>query len=217
MHWVSTIRLITFVLATLFSIIVVALSADLIALTGPFNYLTFSPLTLSTGLLTILTIIPMFIVDLCGQGAFFSYTIVEIVWFSILWSLWLSAGSYAAWTDSLYTKNSSTLTRCTLTLNNMANVLQACSEIKAITAFSFLVWILLMAYTFILLGVCIRAHGRGHSPWTKAVRDGALFLPAEIAVASPVQEPPPMIAVQPSSPQQTLSSTIPYSSPPQTM
>jgi hypothetical protein len=88
------------VLATLFSIIVVALSADLIALTGPFNYLTFSPLTLSTGLLTILTIIPMygqprsrvfpaslndtayrFIVDLCGQGAFFSYTIVEIVWF----------------------------------------------------------------------------------------------------------------------------------------
>jgi hypothetical protein len=124
MHWISTIRLITFgktseshplilqlhsflndlttVFTTLFSVIVVALSADLIALTGPSNYLTFSPLSLATGLITLFTIIPMysqprgcvcpaslngvhffayrFIVDLCRRGAFFSYTVVEISW-----------------------------------------------------------------------------------------------------------------------------------------
>jgi hypothetical protein len=123
MHWVSRIRLITFgktselhplvvqlhsflndlttVTTTLFSVIVVALSADLIALDGSSN-LPFSALSLATGLLTLLTIIPMYgqprgrvfpaslngvdfstyrlIIDLCRLDAFFSYTIVEIVW-----------------------------------------------------------------------------------------------------------------------------------------
>jgi hypothetical protein len=82
MHWVSTIRLITFGktseshplvlqlhsflndlttgITTLFSIIVLALSADLVALTAPFSTFTFAALSLATSLLTLLTIIPMY-------------------------------------------------------------------------------------------------------------------------------------------------------------
>jgi hypothetical protein len=130
MHWVSTIRLITFgktseshpvvlqlhsflndlttVITTLVSAGVVALSADLIALTGPSNHLHFSALSLATGLLTLFTIIPMygqprgrvflaslngidfstyrFIIDLCRRGACFSFIIVEIAWLCMYFS-----------------------------------------------------------------------------------------------------------------------------------
>jgi hypothetical protein len=44
---------------TLFSVIVIALSADLIAHTEPFYY-QFSALALATGLLTVFTIVPMY-------------------------------------------------------------------------------------------------------------------------------------------------------------
>jgi hypothetical protein len=82
MHWLSTLRLVTFGktseshplvlqlhsflndlttgISALFSLIVLALSADLCAVTGPFSALTFAPLALATSLLTLLAIIPMY-------------------------------------------------------------------------------------------------------------------------------------------------------------
>jgi hypothetical protein len=89
----------------LFSIIVIALSADLIVLTEPLaTYPPFSAFALATGLLTVITIVPMyggtfdrvpritkwclfsthrFIIDMVRKGAFFSYIVVEIAWLSM--------------------------------------------------------------------------------------------------------------------------------------
>jgi hypothetical protein len=44
----------------LFSLIVISLSANLISLTEPLFYYKFSALALSTGLMTILTVTPMY-------------------------------------------------------------------------------------------------------------------------------------------------------------
>jgi hypothetical protein len=94
--------------------------------------------------------------------------------------------------------------------------LLVCIEFKAIAALSFLEWILrrsfffsrytntslccylVMVYTSILIVLNIRAQGRGHSAWSKAVCDDALLLPAEKAVASPAQVfDPPVTVPQP--------------------
>jgi len=78
-----------------------AVSADLIALTEPLFYYKFAALALTTSLLTLFTVIPMyvlalskvapprlhahshtcrFLIDMIRQGAIFSYVVVEIVW-----------------------------------------------------------------------------------------------------------------------------------------
>ncbi|KAH9978110.1 hypothetical protein BGW80DRAFT_1249701 [Lactifluus volemus] len=177
----------------LVSVIVVALSAALISLTVPGG---FAALALATGLLTLLTIIPMFIIDLYRQGAFVSYTVFEISSFSILWVLWLSSASYAAWADSQLTALLLGDSSCSIDLFGSGALSQGCSEIKAITAFSFLVWIYVGLILLALPNHGVHLHspgaehpaqGRGYSAWTAAVRDGTLLFPSEKSVENPVQ------------------------------
>ncbi|KAI0248973.1 hypothetical protein BJV78DRAFT_1231255 [Lactifluus subvellereus] len=163
MTWLSTARLVTFVTTILFSIIVMALSAALIVQTEPNFYWKFSALALGTGLLTVITIVPIFIIDMLRKGTFFSYIAVEIVWLKVLWVLWLSSASYAAWTDAQITSVAPEESTCNFSIFGecippyMAFNIQSelllpdvdgaslrlgCGEIKAIKAFSFLSWIL---------------------------------------------------------------------------
>jgi len=193
MHWLSIFRLVTFGITAFICLIVLSLSADLCTLIGPFAALTFAPLSLTTSLLTLLTIIPMFIIDRYRQGTYFSFIVVEIACLSVLWVLWLASGSDAAATSSVF--DIATGSGCS-SLRGVVS--QACSETKAVTAFAFLEWILLSVYISILLGMSLRARGRGHSPWLKAVSDDVLFLPAEKAAASPAQvSAPPATVPQP--------------------
>ncbi|KAI0254222.1 hypothetical protein BJV78DRAFT_1371109 [Lactifluus subvellereus] len=235
MTWLLAARLVTFVTTILFSIIVIALSAALVAQIKPRG---FSAFALATGLLTVITIVPMygrpcdcapcitkrclfptyrFIIDMLQKGTFFSYIIVEIVWLKVLWVLWLSSGSYAAWMDSQITcgdPQESTDNFGIGVFNGGAS--QGCGKIKPVTAFSFLLWILLTAYTSTLLGLSIRAHSRGHSIWTTGVRDGALFHPAEKASTSPAQvyaAPVTDSHSHPPAPPQSLPNTMSQLSP----
>jgi hypothetical protein len=85
---------------------------------------------------------------------------------------------------------------------------RSCHEIKAIMAFSFLVWLLgssfplcfcsaclwlcyhpVMGYTATLLILAIRAHERGHSAWKTSVRDGVLLYPAAKTMGHVAQAP----------------------------
>jgi hypothetical protein len=78
-------------------------------------------------------------------------------------------------------------------------------------AFSFLSWILLMAYTIVLLVLAIRAHQRGNSAWTTSVRDGVLFYPSKMATggAAQVYATPVTIPLSPSRPHYTFSHANP--------
>jgi len=223
--YLSTARLVTFSTTILFSVIVMSLSADLISLTTPIFYYKFSALALATSLLTMFSVGVMLVVDLLRQGSVFSYIVVEIGWLSILWVLWLSSGSYAAWTDGQLINAFPGESSCTFGFFSDSRAVQICQEIKAIMAFSFLTWILLMSYTVLLLLLAIRAQEQGNSAWTSGVRDGVLFYSirkttggtAQVQAAQatyslpPLQQPlPEQSPPQQSPPQQPYS---PYSSP----
>jgi len=202
--YLSTARVVTFSTTILFSLIVMSLSADLIALTtaSPLSFIyKFSALSLSTALLSMLTVAVMLAVDLLRQGSFFSYIVVEVVWLSILWVLWLSSGSYAAWTDGQIMAAFPSESSCDFGFFADPNATQGCHEIKAIMAFSFLTWILLMTYSIVLVVLALRAQERGNSAWTTGVRDGVLFYSVRKTTGGAAQV-------------QTALATAPYAQPP---
>jgi len=181
-NWPFTFRLVTLATTILFSVIVMSLSADLISMTAP-GYSIFSALALAISLLTILTVTLMFIIDKLRQGSIFSYAGVEIAWLTILWILWLTSGSYAAWKDNQLISEYPEEATCDF------GDMRFCHEIKAVIGFSFILWILLMAYTFTLLVLTLRARGQGHPAWTTSVRDGVLLHTAEKTTESAFQMP----------------------------
>jgi hypothetical protein len=209
----SIVRAVIFATTISFAVIVMSISASLISLTEPLFYYKFSALSLSTALLTIFTVIPMLVIDKLRQGSIFSYIIVEISWFSLLWVLWLSSGSYAAWTDGQIIDAYPGESSCDFRNFSVPGAVQGCQEIKAITAFSFLLWIMLMGYSVTLLALAIRAQERGKSAWTTGVRDGVLFYSSGKTTggAAQVQTAPASIPLsyQPP-PQQSMPSSISY-------
>jgi len=199
--YLSIFRMVVFSKTILCSVIVISLSANLISLTDLNLDLNLAPFALVTALLSKLTVVTMFVVDIRRQGSIFSYIVVEIVGLSVLWVLWLSTGSYAAWTDGQLTAAFPNESNCDFVLFPFFNAIQICHEIKAIIAFSFLTWILLMSYTIVLVVLAIRAKERGNSAWTTGVRDGVLFYPVRKTTGGAAQV-------------QTALATIPYSLPP---
>ncbi|KAI9466694.1 hypothetical protein BJY52DRAFT_9129 [Lactarius psammicola] len=176
-----------------------SISADYLALTGgTLFHNEFAALALATSLLTLLTVIPMFVVDRYRQGAIFSYIIVEIGWLSVLWVLWLASGADAASTDQQFFLGSS----CDFGfLGDDGGLSRGCNEIKAITAFSFLTWLILMTYTGVLLFLAIRAQERGQRVWKMSVREDAIFYSEAKFGGSPAQVP-------------TVPASLPQSYPP---
>ncbi|KAI0285092.1 hypothetical protein BGY98DRAFT_947091 [Russula aff. rugulosa BPL654] len=211
----STTRMVVFSTTLLFSLIVMSICANLISIT-PVGYYKFSGLALATSLFSY-TLAIMLVVDLLRQGSVFSYIIVEISWLSFLWIFWLSTGSYAAWTDGQLTNAFPGEGNCYFGFFSASPVVQACHDIKAIAALSFLTWILLMSYSVTLLFLAIRAQDRGNSAWTTGVRDGVLFysLPSRSSTkgAAQVLAAPPTISFSPPAPQQPMQQQFPSEQP----
>ncbi|KAI0046965.1 hypothetical protein FA95DRAFT_1291395 [Auriscalpium vulgare] len=173
MGYLSLARLITFGTSLLFSIIVLGIAADVISTEEKYldEYSNFAALAVATAVLTLATVGPMLIIDILRRGAFSSWIVVELGWLSILWVLWLATGADAANTDG----NTFIGSSCNFENSIVSRV---CNEFKAIEAFSFLTWIILMAYTVLLLVLAIRGQNAGHSVWKSSVRDGAFLEPA---------------------------------------
>jgi len=203
-------RLVTFATTILFSVIVICISADLISLTEPAFYYSFSAFSLATGLISVLSLTPMYVIDNNRSGSFFSYIVVEIGWFSFLWVFWLTSGSYAAWTDDQLIAAFPEESTCSFSVFSDAAT-RGCHEIKAITAFSFLLWLLIMAYLITLIVLGVRAHQSGRPAWKASVRDGTILYASEKPMGSAVQlsAPPPSIPQSyPPAPQQTYTSSF---------
>jgi len=202
------IRLGTFATALLFSLIVLCISADLVSLTNAQSLYGFSALSLTTGLLTLITLGPMLLVDMNRQGSVFSYIVVEIACMGVLWVLWLSTGSYAA--SSNYTIFGQD-TSCNFGDFFVSGLDRACHETQAVVAFSFLTWIILMGYTVMLLVLGLRAQERGRPAWKTGVRDGALLFLDEKVVGGVGSTPPTLHQTYPPAAQQTLPSSVSHS------
>ncbi|KZV75117.1 hypothetical protein PENSPDRAFT_547321, partial [Peniophora sp. CONT] len=139
-------RLVTFGCTLAFSVIVLGLSADALSITTTYeaSYFIWDALAVAVSVITICSIVAMLVIDFLRRGAFTSLVIVEIGWLSVLWILWLATGAYAADINQFVFGTSSCSDYNTITS-------RFCSEWAAVEAFSFLTWILLLAYTITLV------------------------------------------------------------------
>ncbi|KAF8211541.1 hypothetical protein K438DRAFT_1752269 [Mycena galopus ATCC 62051] len=178
---IALIRLIVLSVVLGFSVIVLALSAALTSTTETYldGYFTFAALAIATAGLTLITLPIMIALEYTHSGgAFTSMVLVELVWLSILWVLWLATAA-----DAAQNASDTFLVSCGDYLND--KVKGACNETSAIQAFSHLNWIILLAYTVLILVLSITAHNRQHTHVWKSSVGGAPFFTPGAAPANP--------------------------------
>ncbi|KAF8309163.1 hypothetical protein DL93DRAFT_1786422 [Clavulina sp. PMI_390] len=96
----------------------------------------------------------MLVIDFIHKGAPTSFVVVELGWIGVLWILWLTNSIYAtkfgisAWGHS------------SADCINMFT--SFCPQYQTAKSFSFITWIVLMNYWFLILVFSIRAHSMGN-------------------------------------------------------
>lgn len=172
------VRTIVFIASSVLGLAVLAMSAHIVSWTNSIvsgAYFQYAALALATGLLTILSLPAMLMISIARKGAVTSFIVVELPWLWFLWIMWVaSAGNVAS---TVWIGN------CSLAKGIVATI---CDETKAIEAFAFINWFMIMAYTITLLIFTVMTHMRGHSGiWTSSVREADFDAPA--VIAAPVQ------------------------------
>ncbi|KAF7354960.1 hypothetical protein MSAN_01411100 [Mycena sanguinolenta] len=167
-----------------FAVIVLGLSAALTSTTEKYldGYFKFAALAIATSVLTLLTLPLMIALEITQSGAAFTSKImVELPWLSILWVLWLATGS-----DGAQAAQTVFLADCS---DYIPKIKAACQETSAIQAFSFLNWLILMAYTIFVLVLAIIAQTRQHTGvWSSSVATAPFFTPG--AASAPTTSQP---------------------------
>jgi len=159
------IRLVSLGLVSIFSIIVLGISADLIHLTeANFGvYFVSSALALAVSLLTLITILPMMIIDTLRKGAFTSMVVFELVWTFILWVLWIATAALAS--------QDGTGTADCAYYGAFFNLATICHEFNAIEGFAHVTWLIFLIYFATLLVSTIRLNNNGHNVWQQSVKE----------------------------------------------
>ncbi|KAJ8597566.1 hypothetical protein M405DRAFT_723975, partial [Rhizopogon salebrosus TDB-379] len=161
---------------TVAALIELGINAYFISLTTP-DYFIFSVLGIATALLTLLTIPVMLIVDFMRRGAFTSMIVVELVWLSIMWVLWVATGGEAAYTFNYYFPAGCIYAD----VDPVANTY--CNELQAVEAFAFLNFIIFLIYTCVLLAFSINASNNGRNVWNSSVKESTFLAPSNRPVA----------------------------------
>ncbi|KZO99418.1 hypothetical protein CALVIDRAFT_534407 [Calocera viscosa TUFC12733] len=150
----SLLRLAGLCTVAFLSIIVLGISANL-----DFG------LGIATAVLTIISAIPVLVIDFFRKGVFTSWTAVELGWVGVLWVLWLATGADAA---------SIATVACEVFCVNdgfgdnfCSGSGSICSQIRAVAAFGFIGFFILVAIWVWTLVIAIRAHNVGDQHvWT---------------------------------------------------
>ncbi|KAM5537430.1 hypothetical protein V8D89_008949 [Ganoderma adspersum] len=163
-NWLQIYRLVSFGFAIFCGLIVAALGAHITAFAEDHfkAYYIFAALAIAAGGLTMISLPIILIIDFLRRGAFTSWVLIELIWLSVIWVLWIATGAVAV------NDTSAIFTTCDF-VADWAN--QLCRETQAIEAFSFLAWLTLMSYTITLLVVALICMSRGQSIWKATVRD----------------------------------------------
>jgi hypothetical protein len=168
----AILRIVALVSTFVFSVVVLGLTAHFTSTTNTYIAVTynFAALALASASISIVSIPVMLIVDFVRTGAFTSMVVVELVWLSVIWVLWLSTAADTASFFSVFFNSS-----CGY-IDQIVNT--ACHEVQALEAFAFLTWLILLAYTITLLVYAIIGSSRGHKTWTSTVKQGNFLAPA---------------------------------------
>ncbi|KAK7061370.1 MBOAT, membrane-bound O-acyltransferase family-domain-containing protein [Favolaschia claudopus] len=167
-----------------FSVIVLGLSAALTSTTEKYlnGYFEFAALAIATSVITLITVPIMIVMEFLHHGAMFtSMVLFELSWLSILWVLWLATAA-----DT--TQANAFISGCDY-ISDVVNT--ACRETQAVQAFSFLNWLILMAYTILILVLSIIAHSRQHTGvWRSSVAEAPFFTPGAGPAIPPTTSQP---------------------------
>jgi len=160
MSWWSVLRFVFTVSVLVCSAVTLGLSAnfvgeDLLAKQSPGTIETYC---LVIACLSFITMIPIMVIDLVRTGAFTSITAFELAWTGVLGILWLAAGAQIA--QGVSSLSGGAGLNCGTNLNSAA--LALCNQILALEAFTFLAWLILWSWMFILLVLAIVAHVHGN-------------------------------------------------------
>ncbi|KAJ7638458.1 hypothetical protein FB45DRAFT_1023250 [Roridomyces roridus] len=141
MALIPLVRLVALCVALAFSVIVLGLSAALTSTTEKFldGYFIFAALAIATSSLAMITLPVMILLEILRPGGFTSMIMVEVSWLFILSVLFLATGA-----DGAQAASDTFTFSCG---DYIPTVAAACRETSAIQAFSFLNWIILMAYS----------------------------------------------------------------------
>ncbi|KAL0953575.1 hypothetical protein HGRIS_004791 [Hohenbuehelia grisea] len=190
-------RLVSFGVIILFSIITLGLSAHITSLSSQVGfYFTFAAMNIATVILTLAFLITFLVVDHLRKGAFTSMIVTELSALGLLWILWLTTAALAAEENAFRFA-----TGCTARSGTV------CGEFGAIVAFSFLNWIIVFAYIGVLLVFSIIQATRGNPIWFQSVNTADFNAPSQNQGIAPQ-----MGVVHP---QATGASSYPPQSPPQ--
>ncbi|KAF8559976.1 hypothetical protein OG21DRAFT_1429300, partial [Imleria badia] len=150
---------------TLFSIIVLGVTANLIALIQQYynETATFSILAITVAALSLVTLSVMLVVDFLRHGAFMSMIVVELGWLFILCVLWVATAG-----ETVSRFNISFPEGCDFR-NTLLN--GACQQVQVVQAFSFLNFIILLLYTIVLCVMAGIAASRGQDVWLSSVKE----------------------------------------------
>ncbi|KZT59166.1 hypothetical protein CALCODRAFT_406061, partial [Calocera cornea HHB12733] len=116
-------------------------------------------LAIASSVLTLVTVIPVLVIDHFRSGTFVAWTGFELAWLFILWILWVAtagnAASWASWCGTTYSY---------FGYDYYVGLAEGyCHELQALAAFSFLNFFMMLGLFIYILVMAIRAHQGGYT------------------------------------------------------
>ncbi|KZO96653.1 hypothetical protein CALVIDRAFT_109819 [Calocera viscosa TUFC12733] len=144
-----TVRLGIYSTIALFALIVLGLGGHLLY-----------GLAIASGVLTLVTVIPVLVIDHFRRGTFVAWTGFELAWLFILWVLWISTGGQAASLASLCGGYSYDYFGDSYYVGLAEGY---CHELSAIAAFGFFNFFLMLGMFIYIIIMAVRAHQGGYT------------------------------------------------------
>ncbi|KZT57785.1 hypothetical protein CALCODRAFT_495835 [Calocera cornea HHB12733] len=166
-------RLVLHALVLIFSIVLLGVSANLVALGNKYGLsLIWAQLALAVSVITLAVMIPVLVLDRVRRNALPSWTAAELGWNGVLWVLWLACAGYA--TNALQGLDCGSRSYEVLYLDYyLGKKGQAvCQQAQAIEALSWLNWIFLFALFWWLLITALVYHNASQGTvWMSSMSD----------------------------------------------
>ncbi|KAI0354290.1 hypothetical protein OH77DRAFT_526177 [Trametes cingulata] len=167
-------RVFTFVLACILSIVVVALCAGtssnldeiLPLIRRDQDNFPYAHLGIAVGVMTLVSYSVMMGLDLLFERVFTSFMVVEMVWTSILWVLWIAVGGTTFSEGNTLFEGKP----CSMFDVVLPKAKDVCDDIQPIGSVAFVTFALLFVYTGVLLFVAFTS-SNSTPPWTTSVKN----------------------------------------------
>ncbi|KAI0742310.1 hypothetical protein C8Q80DRAFT_899615 [Daedaleopsis nitida] len=182
MYWLSILRVIVIVWASLCAVALLGVGAHGLSVVPDLNGLpvfAWECLGIVTTILALVSLPCMLIIDLLRTGAFTSMIVVELAWLGFLGVMMLATGGAAAASASNF------WVQCSVWYPAAARTV--CSETSAAAALGFLGFFPLCAYAFTLLVFSLVQAHRGNYIWQRSVKE--MQLQGSDTVMGPISAP----------------------------